>query len=257
MPIKISATVITFNEAKNIKACLSSLQNVVDEIVLVDSFSSDETIAIAEQFNCSIYKNLFINFLNQKEFADSKTTNNWVLNIDADERLSTELQQSILQFKNSGDIETGAFKMNRLNYIGHIAVKCCGWYPDKKLRLYKKEAIKWAGGSVHAHPKAKSRVVVKNLTGDLIHYSYINKVDFIERQKKYAKAIAQEKFNAGKTTNLFKLYTKPVFQFFKLFVLKGGLFNREFGYFLSKGLAKERFLREQYLWYLHKERKDT
>jgi len=252
MPIKISATIITFNEASNIKACLTSLQPVVDEIILVDSFSTDETITIARQFNCSVFRKQFINFLNQKEFADNKATNNWILNIDADELLSPALQQSILQFKRQTETIANAYKMNRLNYIGEKPVKCCGWYPDKKLRLYRKDKVRWAGGPVHAFPKVENGTVVENLAGDLIHYSYKSKTDFIERQIKYAKAIAKDKFYAGKKTNLFKMYGKTVFHFLKLYLLKGGILNREFGFFLSKGLAKERYLREQYLWDLQK-----
>jgi len=252
MSNKISATIITFNEAKNINACLNSLQNVVDEIVLVDSFSTDNTIALAAEFNCVIYKREFINFLEQKEFADSKTTCDWILNIDADERLSPELQKSIIQFKTQISSSVGAFKMNRLNYIGDTIVKCCGWYPDKKVRLYKTKNIKWAGGPVHASPKVENGVTVKSLGGDLIHYSYNSKADFTNRQKKYAKAIAQAKFNEGKKTNIFKLYAKPIFHFLKLYIFQAGFLNKEFGFFLSKGLAKERFLREQYLWHLQK-----
>lgn len=250
---KISATIITFNEAENIEACLSSLQQVADEIVLVDSFSTDKTIEIAEQFNCKIYKRKFVDFLDQKVFADLKTIHHWILNIDADEKLSAELKESIVQFKTEKNINAGAFKMNRLNYIGDKPVKCCGWYPDKKVRLYKKENIKWVGGPVHAFPKVYSGVKVNNLSGDLIHYSYKSKADFKIRQKKYAKTIAQAMFNENKRANLLKLYTKPIFHFLKLYFFKGGFLDWEFGFFLSKGLARERFLREQYLWCLQQE----
>jgi len=253
MSFKITATLITFNEAKNIKACLNSLKDVVDEIILVDSFSSDNTVNIAGQFSCNIFKRKFIDFLDQKEFADSKATHNWVLNIDADERLSPELQKSIVEFKNLEVTNATAYKMNRLNYVGDSPVKCCGWYPDKKVRLYKKDKVKWAGGPVHAFPKVESRSIVKNLNGDLIHYSYHSKNDFTNRQKKYAKAIAEHKFQIGKTTNAFKMYAKPIFHFLKLYLFRKGFLDREFGYFLSKGLAKERFLREKYLYLLQQE----
>lgn len=253
MHTKISATIITFNEAENIEACLRSLQTVVDEIILVDSFSTDDTIEIATHYKCQIFRKEFIDFLSQKEFADSKTTHHWVLNIDADERISPVLQKSIINFKGKKNTIAGAFKMNRLNYIGETAVKCCGWYPDKKLRLYNKENIKWAGGPVHAFPKVNYGIEVKKMEGDLIHYSYNSKTDFTIRIKKYAKAIAKAKFSEGKSTNIFRLYAKPIFHFLKLYIFKGGFLNKEFGFFLSKGLAYERFLREQYLKQLHKE----
>jgi len=252
MQHKISATIIVFNEAKNLKACLKTLENIVDEIILVDSFSTDETVAIAQQFNCFIFKNKFINYKDQKNFADGKANYKWILNIDADERLSYELQKSILQLKTKNNINAGAFKMNRLNYIGETAIKCCGWYPDKKIRLYQKHKTKWAGGPIHEYPKVEKGTQIETLKGDLIHYSYKSKTDFTDRQKKYAKAIAKYRFYEGKKTNLFKIYAKPLVHFFKLYFLKAGFLNRKFGFFLAKGLARERFLREQYLWQLQK-----
>lgn len=252
MSIKISATIIVYNEAKNLKACLSTLKNIADEIILVDSFSTDETVSIAQQFNCIIFKNKFVNYRDQKNFADSKASYNWILNIDADERLSDELQKSIRQLKTKSNINACAFKMNRLNYIGNTSIKCCGWYPDKKIRLYQKNKTKWAGGPVHEYPEVESDAQVEALKGNLIHYSYESKTDFTERQKKYAKAIAQHRFYEGKKTNLFKIYSKPIVHFLNLYFLKTGFLNRKFGFFLAKGLAKERFLREQYLWHLQK-----
>jgi len=252
MPIKISATIIVFNEAKNLKACLNTLKNIVDEIILVDSFSTDKTVAIARQFNCSIFKNKFTNYRDQKNFADSKANFNWILNIDADERLSDELQKSILHLKTTNNITADAFKMSRLNHIGNYAIKCCGWYPDKKIRLYQKNKTKWAGGPVHEYPKVESNAHIETLKGDLIHYSYKSKTDFTNRQKKYAKAIAKYRFYAGLKTNPFKMYGKPIVHFLKLYFLKTGFLNRKFGFFLARGLAKERFLREQYLWQLQK-----
>lgn len=243
--INISATIITLNEAAQIENCIMSMQQVVDEIIVVDDFSEDKTAEIAARCGAKVIEHKFEDFEKQKNFAGANAQYNWILNLDADERLSKRLQESILNFKELATAD--ACKMNRLNFIGKEAVKRCGWYPDKKLRLYNKSKAAWAGGPVHEHVKLQNGSVVKVLEGDIIHYSFKNREDVKMRLQGYAKSIAQDKYNKGKKTNLLKIYARPVFQFLKMYFLKLGFLDFKNGFFVAKAVAKERFLREKYL----------
>jgi len=244
--ISISATIITLNEEAQIENCILSMQQVADEIIVVDDFSEDKTAEIATSCGAKVIQHKFEDFEKQKNFAGANAQYNWILNLDADERLSKELQESIINFKQNTTVD--ACKMTRLNFIGEDAIKRCGWYPDKKLRLYNKLKAAWAGGPVHEHVKLQKGAAVKVLKGDIIHYSFKNRAAVKMRLQGYAKRIAQENYNNGKKTNLLKIYTRPVFQFLKLYFLKSGFLDFKNGFFVSKAVARERFLREKYLY---------
>ncbi|MBS1689005.1 MAG: glycosyltransferase family 2 protein, partial [Bacteroidetes bacterium] len=134
--VKISVVIITLNEEKNLSRCLTSVAGIADEVVVVDSFSTDNTAAIAEKYGARVVNQAFLGYGAQKNFANDQAANDWILSLDADEALSPELQQSILSVKAKPEYD--AYSLSRLtNYCGKW-VKHCGWYPDKKLRLFDK-----------------------------------------------------------------------------------------------------------------------
>ena len=144
---KISAAIITFNEEKNIERCITSLRNVADEVVIIDSGSTDRTVEIAKDLKATIFTNPFKGHIQQKNFAITKTQYDWVISLDADEALSEELTASILAVKEN--LKGSGYIFSRLtNYCGKW-IKHCGWYPDKKLRLFKKHEGKWGGKNPH------------------------------------------------------------------------------------------------------------
>ena len=141
----LTAVIITKNEEFNISRCLQSLKDVADEIVVVDSFSTDSTEEICKSFNVRFVQQEWLGYSEQKNFANSLASNDWIFSIDADEVLSDELKKSILELKNKNISDDNVFSMNRLtNYCGHW-IRHCGWYPDRKIRIWNRKVGKWQG----------------------------------------------------------------------------------------------------------------
>ena len=193
MAIKISAVIITFNEEQNIGRCLDSLCDIVDEIVVVDSFSTDKTESICSDYEkVNFVKTEWKGYSETKNYGNKLANNDWVISLDADEALSEELAQNIksLDLKNEE-----AYEFNRLtNYCGKW-VKHCGWFPDIKVRLMNKTNSSWEG-VVHESLIYKKPVSVKFISGYLHHFSYYKVSEHLERLKKYADLSA--KFAEGK-----------------------------------------------------------
>lgn len=228
--IKLSVAIITFNEEKNIERCLDSVINIADEIVIVDSGSTDKTLEIAENKNVTLLHQNFLGHIEQKNFAVSKCSNQYILSLDADEALSTELKKSILKVKQNWKHD--AYSFNRLtNYCGQW-IKHCGWYPDKKIRLFDRSKGKWAGTNPH-----DKFVVASNdvgfLKGDLLHYSFYT----IEQHKKQIESFtdisSKELFEKGKETNLFYLIFSPVAKFLQSYFIQLGFLEGYYGFVIS------------------------
>ena len=232
----ISAAIITLNEEKNIERCLQSLKGVVDEMVVVDSHSTDATVKLASTHGAKVVLHHFENFVKQKNFAFSQCKFDYVLGIDADEALSNELQDSILQAKDNLEKWKG-YSFNRLtNYAGQW-VYHCGWYPDAKIRLVKKSVARWEGADIHEILTLKGRST--HLKGDLLHYSYSSIADHIDRTNKYTSIAAQALFKKGKKSNFFDIIVRPGFKFMRDYFLKRGFLDGRHGFIICtiNGLA--------------------
>src|ERR1700748_1157315 len=139
--VKISVVIITFNEEKNIGRCLNSVRNIADEIIVADSFSTDNTVSIAKGYDAKVISRAFVGYAEQKNHATQQAANDWILSLDADEELTPALEHSIAEFKK--DPKHNVYQMPRLtNYCGKW-IKHCGWYPDKQTRLYDRTKGKW------------------------------------------------------------------------------------------------------------------
>lgn len=221
--IKLSAVIITFNEERNIVRCIDSLQEIVDEIVVVDSFSTDKTIELCQSKGVRVIQNKFEGHIQQKNFALQQAENDWVISLDADEALTEELKKSIIEvLKNP--LENG-YKFNRLtNYCGKW-VRFCGWYPDTKLRLVNRNFASWQG--VNPHDKLELTDGQKEgfLKGDLLHYSYYTKEDHYKQIEYFGKIAAQEAFKNGKRVNKLILVGKVIAQFVKSYIFKFGILD--------------------------------
>lgn len=221
--IKLSAVIITFNEERNIVRCIDSLQEIVDEIVVVDSFSTDKTIELCQSKGVRVIQNKFEGHIQQKNFALQQAENDWVISLDADEALTEELKKSIIEvLKNP--LENG-YKFNRLtNYCGKW-VRFCGWYPDTKLRLVNRNFASWQG--VNPHDKLELTDGQKEgfLKGDLLHYSYYTKEDHYKQIEYFGKIAAQEAFKNGKRINKLILVGKVIAQFVKSYIFKFGILD--------------------------------
>lgn len=240
--IKLSVVIITFNEEKNIERCLRSVKEVADEIVVLDSFSRDKTQLICEQYGVSFFQHKFDGHIQQKNRAISYASHPHVLSLDADEALDDTLIKSILETKNNF-IKDGYY-MNRLtNYCGHW-VKHCGWYPDKKLRLWDSRKGHWTG--INPHDKYELADGDKNtahLKGDILHYSYYSLEDHYKQVEYFTNIASKAYFEAGKKAPIYKLILNPIAKFIDHYLLHLGFLDGKAGYLISKISAYATYLK--------------
>ncbi len=252
MTTKLSAVIITFNEEKNIGKCIEATLPVADEIIIVDSFSTDKTVEIARRFpKVTLIQHQWQGYSKTKNFANSQTQNRYILSLDADEFLSEKLQQSILHEKEKG--LSGTYSFNRLtNYCGTF-VKHCGWYPDEKIRIFPKDKARWEGDFVHETLRITDPALTnKHLPGDLLHYSYYTIDEHRQRIEKYSSLHAEKLKVEGKKPSRLKEYGSPVAKFIKTYFLQAGFLDGTAGWNIARLSAKAVFLKYRKLRNLYR-----
>lgn len=247
---KISATIITFNEELNLERCLKSLQGVVDEIVICDGNSTDNTAAIAAKYHAKFFTVPFKGHIQQKNSALDLASNNIVLSLDADEELSHELRKAIAAIKQQWDAD--AYYMRRLNNFCGQWIKHGDWYPDKKIRLWDKRKGRWGGTNPHDKVILQKDAVIKHIPADLLHYSYKTLQEFVVKSERYAFISANAHHKNGRKINLLQLiFTAPV-TFFADYLLKGGFKDGFSGFYIAVISAYANFIKYSYLYKLNK-----
>jgi glycosyltransferase involved in cell wall biosynthesis len=240
--IKLSVVIISFNEEKNIERCLLSVKEVADEIVVLDSFSTDATRDICEKHGARFFQHAFDGHIEQKNRAISYASYPHILSLDADEALDEILTASIKNAKLNFDKE--GYYMNRLtNYCGHW-VKHCGWYPDRKLRLWDSRKGHWTGINPHdRYELFAGDTYTDRLKGDILHYSYYTVEDHY-KQVEYFTNIASRAYNRrGKKAPIFKLFLNPIAKFIDHYFLKLGFLDGKAGFLISKISAYATYLK--------------
>jgi glycosyltransferase involved in cell wall biosynthesis len=232
MAVHISAAIITFNEEKNIERCLESLRGVADEIVVVDSFSTDATESICRNHGVRFIQNPFAGHIQQKNFALDQCSNDWVLSLDADEALSEELRRSILSIKQN-PVASG-YHFNRLTYYCGHWVRHCGWYPDRKIRLVRRANARWQGVNPHDRLDLLDGSAPAFLSGDLLHYSYYTRQDHISQIEYFSGIASKELYAMGKNISWVLIIGKVVAQFIKSFFIKKGFLDGMTGWTISR-----------------------
>ena len=226
----ISAVVITYNVAATIGACLEALLKVCDEVLVLDSFSNDATVEIAKQLGARVLPQEWLGYAQTKNAGNDLAKNDWILSIDSDEVLSDELINSLKKLQPQNGC---VYALDRLtNYCGKW-IYHSGWYPEWKIRLFDKKAVKWQGRYVHESLLVPEAFRVEKLKGKLYHYSYLNKKDHLLRIKKYARLAAQERFEEGIKPSLPKMWFSAVARFFKSYILKKGFLDGREGWLIS------------------------
>jgi glycosyltransferase involved in cell wall biosynthesis len=238
--MKISAVIITHNEERNIERCLKSVMKVADEIIVVDSNSTDKTEEICKTFGVNFVFQKWLGYGEQKNFANSLAKYEYILSLDADEVLSEKLQSSILETKQN--FTADAYNFNRLTFFYGKPVKHCGWYPDRKIRLFNKQKAHWEG-NVHETLIFPESFYVKFLAGDLLHYTTDNLFSQIEKINKYSDSYAISAVAKGKKANLLKLISKPKYKFFHVYFIKLGFLDGWNGFLISCLSALDAFFR--------------
>jgi len=224
---KLSVVIITYNEERNIRRCLQSISEIADEIVVVDSLSTDKTKEICEEFHVNFLEQKFLGYIEQKNHALKFASNNYVLSLDADESLSDELKSSILEAKNN--YSASGYTMNRLtNYCGKW-VHHCGWYPDKKLRLFNHKLGSWGGINPHDEFFFKNKEKVLHLKGDLLHYSYYTVEEHYRQAERFSDIAAKAYLDKGKKPSVLKLVFSPLIRFIKDYVFLLGFLEGSTG----------------------------
>ncbi|HVT84781.1 MAG TPA: glycosyltransferase family 2 protein [Chitinophagaceae bacterium] len=243
----LSVAIITLNEEKNIFRCLDSVKDLADEIVIVDSFSTDKTREIVLQFGARFIEHAFEGYIQQKNRALQQTAHDNVLLLDADEALSGELKKSILKEKEN-NFPAEAYRMNRCtNYCGKF-IKHGLWYPDQKVRLIKKQIGEWGGVNPHDKIVLQPGTEIKHLTGDILHYSYNSIDEHVAQNNKFSSISAAALFQQGRKTNWFKVVFNPTWAFIHSYFLRLGFLDGFFGYVIAKNISHLTFLKHSKLY---------
>ncbi len=237
--MKISATIITFNEERNIARAIESLR-CCDEIVVVDSGSNDRTVELAANLGARVIDHAWGGYSSQKNFASDNAANDWILSIDADESLSEALEAEIWQIKKSGP-EYDAYTVPRLaQYLGRWILHS-GWYPDRKVRLFNRRKSQWAGEYVHESVQVNGRV--GHLQANLLHFTCSSLSEHLKTMDQYT-TLAAEQIVAQKTyIGTKKLLFEPAWTFFQTYFLKRGYLDGTEGLAIAHMAAMYNFVK--------------
>lgn len=238
----LSVVIIAYNEERNIARCINSVAGLAAEVVVVDSYSTDRTVEIATGLGAKVVQHAFAGHIEQKNYALSQATHNWVLSLDADEALSDELRIAIqnLHLENS---PTQGYTMNRLtNYCGHW-VRYCGWYPDVKLRLFNRQQGQWGGTNPHDRFELHTNTPTLHLPGDILHYSYYTRADHYRQVEYFTTIAAQANHAKGKRSYPINLLINPAIKFLRDYVLKLGFLDGATGFTISRISAYATYLK--------------
>lgn len=250
----ISALLICYNEEKIIRRCLESIK-WTDEIIIVDAYSTDETIKICKEYTDKVYEKQWEGFSKQKIFGLTKCNGNWIFSIDADEICTEQLKEEIINKIKNSDCREDGFLIPRKNYFKNHRLKFGGSYPDYQLRLFRKTKATINGRLVHESFKVDGEI--SKLKNCIEHYPYRNFKHYLEKINTYSSLSAQEKFNLGKKTNLFLLVFIPIFEFKKNYFLQLGFLDGIGGFFKALFHFLSKLYTQIKLWELNHTKKNN
>lgn len=238
---KLSVVIITFNEEKNIGRCIESVRDIADEIVVVDSFSTDRTKDICLSYGVDFHEHKFEGYIAQKNYAISRAAYPHQLSLDADEALSDELKKAITEIKNNWIYD--AYTMKRLtNYCGKW-IRHSGWYPDIKQRLYNSEKGRWTGQDPHDKFVMNPGANIRHINHDILHFSYYSIDEHILQSDKFSSIAAHELVRKGQKILFYKILLNPIAKFLRNYFLKLGFLDGYFGFLICQITANETFLK--------------
>lgn len=230
MPM-ISAVIITFNEEKYIEQCIRSVAKIADEVLVVDSYSTDKTKEISQQLGARFIQHPFNGYSDQKNYAIKQATYDHILSLDADEVLSIGLEESILNAKINWQYD--AYKFSRLNYYCGQWINHTDWYPDRKIRLFDRRVCRWQG-QIHETIKIASNSKAGRLKGDLLHWRYNTYEEHLEEINRFSTLSAHRYFEEGRSAGFLKILVHPLWRFFHSYIIKGGFLDGYNGFTISR-----------------------
>ena len=255
--MKISACIITFNEEENIRAACESVA-WADEIIVVDSESTDATREIAKACGAKILINKWLGFAKQKQFATDSAAHDWVLSLDADERVSPELESSIAALRRRPDTEVAdGYRVARRTFYMGRWIRGGGWYPDYQLRLFNRRHGSWGNRLIHESFAMNSGSRVETLSGDLLHYTVRDAAHHQQMiEERYAPLGAQQMFREGRRTSSLQAAVAGPSAFVRSYFLKGGFRDGSPGLTIAKFAARHASLKHKLLLDLQNQRND-
>jgi len=238
---QISVVIITFNEEKNIGRCLDSVQEIADDIVVVDSFSTDKTKSIALEKGARFVEHAFEGHIQQKNWAITQAVHPVILSLDADEAPDEALCREIKKVKDNWNYD--GYSFNRLNNYCGKWIRHGGWYPDRKLRLWDSRKGKWGGINPHDTFIMDVGSKIGYISGNLLHYSFYSVSQHVLQVNKFSDISSKADIERGKRTNLLQLYVAPKWKFLRDYIFKLGILDGYYGYVVAKISAHARFLK--------------
>jgi glycosyltransferase involved in cell wall biosynthesis len=240
--VALSATVITYNEQANIGRCLDSLAGIADDIVVVDSFSQDETANICAAHAVRFVQHDFEGHIQQKNYALTLAQSDYILALDADEALTEGLRESILAVKRNWSAD-GFLVHRRTNYCGRW-IRHSGWYPDKKIRLWHRRKGIWGGINPHDRVVMNAGSRIGHLGGDLLHYAYASSRQHLAQMHRFSSIAADEAYRRGRRARLIgDIVLNPALTFLKKYLLQAGFLDGGAGLKIAARTAQGKFLK--------------
>ena len=241
VPNALSVVIIAFNEENCIGRCIDSVKKIADEIIVLDSFSTDATVEIARSKGAIVRQEKFRGYIEQKNRALQLSSHNWVLSLDADEALDQQLVKSILAAKKNLSVK--AYKMNRCaNYCGRF-IRHGLWYPDQKIRFFDKRIARWGGTNPHDTVELASKMPVKHLKGNILHYSYKSIEDHIQQNNHFSTISARTLYERGKRAGWGKIMLNPFWAFLNGYILRAGFLDGFYGFVIAVNASHYTFMK--------------
>lgn len=243
----LSITIITLNEEENIRHAIQSV-SWADEIIVIDSGSTDQTVTIAKELGAKVFYNSWQGYGQQKNFAQKQASHDWVLNIDADEVISSELRSEIetaLKKVQSGDLNAQGFYFPRKTFYLGRWIQHGGWYPNHLVRLVYRPSASWTEPHVHEELQVQGTVV--GLTQPLHHYAFSSIQDQILTNLRFSRLGSQDLKRTGQKPSLCRLILKPIGKFIETYLIKRGFLDGLPGFIISVNAAHSMFLKYAYL----------
>jgi len=238
---KLSVVIIANNEEKNIARCLNSLEGLADEVLVVDSGSTDRTPEICRQMGAHVIAHPFEGYAEQKNFAMAQATHDYVLSLDADEALDEDSRTHLISLKK--DFKADAYSFKRLNHYCGKWIRHGSWYPDKRIRLVHREKAAWKGEKVHETLVPLPNVKPEEVRGHILHYTINSLEEHLDQINRFSSLAAKAKFEKGKAFHSWQLIFTPSWRFIKEYLIKAGFLDGYHGFQLAVMAAYAGFLR--------------
>jgi glycosyltransferase involved in cell wall biosynthesis len=240
----LSAVVITFNEAAKIADCIDSLKQVCNDIVVIDSFSTDATPQICQAKGVNFLQRAWTGYSDQKNYGNDHARHSWVLSLDADERLSPELVAEINQlFANGNTPQADVYDLRFLTHFCGKPIRHGGWNPESHIRLFNKEKIRWNADAVHEGLTLIHGHRIEQLKGYVWHFTVDTHEAFVAKTDRYSSLFAEKSVKAGKKASWFKIILSPIVRFMREYIVKMGFLDGWAGWFIAKENTRYTFLK--------------